>query len=152
MVAEIVDLSYDTGKELSLGLEKMTSNAGLTPVYEEARKSYLQELINERPEYDAVQFALMERASYLHARMKQREASGAFSNDQNYTSANKTILDVLTLLKKTDTEKEDRDKFQQQFMSTVADAVKYAIKDLDENTQGTVMSLLRLKFEELLGG
>jgi hypothetical protein len=145
-------LNFKSGKEVSIGQEKLLDSTGLTPAFQVARRDFFNELVAERPDYDATQLSLMERVSYLHARLKQKESQGAYSSEQNYTIANKTYLDTLALLRKTDAEKEDREKFQRDFMSNVAEAVKYAVKDLDEETQKQVLFLLSKKWEEVLGG
>lgn len=152
MVDEIVPLTFESGKELSVGMQKIASNDGLTPVFAHARKELLKSLLAERPDYDTVMYGVMERISYLHARVKQREQSGAYSTEQNYTMANKTLNDMWALLRKLDAEKEDRDNFKREFMGMVAEAVKYAIRDLDEEAKKNVTFLLQKRMESILNG
>lgn len=152
MASEITSLDFDTGKELSVGQEQLISSSGLTSAFQVARKEYFDALVRERPDYDASQLAYMERASYQFARIKQKEATGNYSSEQNYTMANRTFLDTLNALHKLDLDIEDRDKFKRDFMSMMAEAIKYSIKDLDEETQKNVMFLLSKKYEEISNG
>jgi len=149
---KVTELTFNTGKEVSVGQEKLLDSTGLTPAFQTARQDLFQSLVSERPDYDVTQLAYMERISYLQARIKQKEATGGYSSEQNYTMANRTLLDTLAALRKADLEREDRTKFQRDFMETVAKAVQYATKDLDEDSQDRVKFLLSRKFEELLGG
>lgn len=152
MSTDVTSLSFKAGKDLTLGQEQMLSSSGLTPAYQKARVDFFESLVKERPDYDSVQLAVMERASYMHARIKQKEATGNYSSEQNYTMANKTFNETINLLHKLDVDKENREQAQRDFYSAVADSVKYAIKDLDGATQKNVLFLLQRKMEEVLNG
>lgn len=150
-MTDITPLEFATGKEVSVGLEKLRSSSGLTPAYQKAREAFFEEMVKERPDYDAAQLAVMERVSYLQARMKQKESQGAYSSEQNYTMANRTLVDTIMQLHKLDEDKLDLEKQKQEFMEIIADSVKFAIRDLDEDTQKKVMFLLSKRYEELNG-
>lgn len=132
------------------GLDKVISSDGLSPAYEDARKELLDRFIQERTglENDTVLLALLERASYLQARLKQREAIGAYSSEQNYTMANKTLTDTLNSIKKIDKEKLDLETERKDFMMRIASIVNEAISDLDVEVQQSIMQALRKGFRE----
>lgn len=153
MPSEITSLEFDSGKEITIGQEKLLSSDGLSPVFQVARRDFFDSLVSERNgDYSSEQLALMERVSYLHARMKQKESAGGYSSEQNYSLANRTFLDIVNALHKLDLDREDREKYQRDFMNKVASSVKYAIKDLDPEAQKNVMFLLSKKMEEILNG
>jgi len=120
---------------------------GLEDTWATLRTDVLARLVAERDNCDMLDTLLMERASYLYAHVRQKEANTeGFSNDRAYKETYQLLVAMLQDLRKQRDRETSLDEAKYAILQQVAGIVKQAVTDLPAEEQqvvlGRVVSLL----------
>jgi hypothetical protein len=121
--------------------------SGLEPTWQALRTQILGRLVSEREGCDTLDSLLIERASYLYAHVRQKEASeGGFANDRAYKETFQLLVAMLQDLRRVRDRELALDEAKYAILQQVAGIVKEAVSDLAVEEQqvvlGRVVSLL----------
>lgn len=122
-------------------VDKFLGNDGLSGTWAEVRDAVLTKLVAERRgSVDTLTMLSLERLSYLYARIRQKEAMGAFGNDRNYKSAMMLLSHFMAEVRKADNRAEMVELMKADVVSIVVKGVKDAVHELPAAQQKTIMS------------
>ena len=130
----MADLSYLPS------VEKFFGSEGLLPEYAELRTYILEKLIAEHPGIDTLDTVLLERVSYIYARIRQREAAGAFGNERTYKSAATLLATYMGEVRKSDDRQKLLELIRADAVEVVVSSLKEAVGELTPDQQKQVMS------------
>lgn len=128
------DLSHLPSVEAFFGSE------GLSPAYGQLRDYVLQKLLGEHPGVDTLDLILLERVAYIYARIRQREAAGAFGNERIYKSASLLLSTYMGEVRKSDDRQQLLDLIRADAVEVVVSSLKEAVGELTPDQQKQVMS------------
>lgn len=120
--------------------EKFFSSEGLTPAWAQVRDKTLKKLLSERQDVDTVDTILLERLSYLYARIRQREAQGAFANERTYKAAMNLLSQFMSEVRKAESRAEMLELMRADVYDIVVKSVKSAVSDLPDDAQKEVIA------------
>lgn len=124
--------------------DKFVGTDGLNRKWAGVRTAVLKRLIAERQEnggeLDMLTNMLLERLSYLYARIRQKEELGAFGNDRTYKSAMNLLAEFMAEVRKYDSRDEMLDLMKADVVDIIVKGVKEAVHDLPQEDQRQVMS------------
>jgi hypothetical protein len=121
--------------------------SGLEPIWQDLRGQILSRLVEEREGCDTLDQLLIERASYLYAHVRQKEASAdGFANDRAYKETFQLLVAMLQDLRRVRDREMALEEAKFAILQQVAGIVKDAVADLPVEDQqvvlGRVVSLL----------
>lgn len=121
-------------------VEKFFGTEGLSPEYGKLRDYILQKLMGEHPSVDTLDLMLLERVAYIYARIRQREAAGAFGNERIYRSASLLLSTYMGEVRKSDDRQQLLDLIRADAVEVVVSSLKEAVGELSPDQQKKVMS------------
>lgn len=121
-------------------VEKFFGSEGLLPEYAELRTYILEKLIAEHPGIDTLDTVLLERVSYIYARIRQREAAGAFGNERTYKSAATLLATYMGEVRKSDDRQKLLELIRADAVAISVKALKEAVHELPAGQQQQVMA------------
>ena len=119
--------------------DKFFSSEGLNTSWSTVRDQTLKKLLDERPGIDMVDTMLLERLSYLYARIRQKEALKAFGSDRNYKAAMNLLAQFMAEVRKSDSRAEMMELMKADVVDIIVKGVKEAVHDLPPEDQKQVM-------------
>lgn len=138
-MTDTISTMVDQTPELLPEEKLFASSEGLNESWSKVREATLSKLLAERPNSDTVDRMMLERVSYLYARIRQKEAMGAFGDDRNYKAAMNLLAQFFAEVRKID----NRAKMMELVMADVVDVVVRGVKesmhDLPPEQQKSIM-------------
>lgn len=123
--------------------EKFIAGDGLSSSWVPLRTALLKDLMAEREKMhgkiDTLDLILLERISYLYARIRQKEAAGAFGNERNYKSAVTLLGNFMAEVRKADNRQELLELIKADAIDVVVKSIKEAVQELPEDSQKQVL-------------
>lgn len=115
------------------------SSEGLNASWSQVREATMAQLLAERPNSDTVDKMMLERVSYLYARIRQKEAMGAFGDDKNYKAAMNLLAQFFAEVRKIDNRAHMMELMQADMVDVFVRGVKESMHDLPPDQQKSLM-------------
>lgn len=120
--------------------DEFFATTGLDEVWQELRSKILVRLVADREGCDMLDTLLIERASYLYAHVRQKEASSdGFANDRAYKETFQLLVAMLQDLRKVRDRENALEEAKLAILQQVAGIVKEAVSDLAVEEQQVVL-------------
>lgn len=122
--------------------DKFFSSDGLNSSWAQVRDNTLAKLLEERGGAENVPLLdriVLERLSYLYARIRQREALGVYGSEAAYAKAMNLLAQFMAEVRKADNSTQLLELMKADLVDAMVQGAKEAMHDLPADQQRTVM-------------